>query len=176
MKSLNDLNYRLPWITAALYALGGWGVRYIRRWGVGLSIAIMAFLYYGFKKWWHILVYLSIWALMWLVTTLPFTAIGDSIQGHWFNWMWIWIKGSLAGGALFPLCLLIKDNFKKTFKKKLPIWIGGIFICSASVGISMTLSNMSWGNWLIHPIVEGLYGFAIGFVAAKLIGQETDYL
>jgi hypothetical protein len=77
-------------ICGLLWQIGGTFNRWYRRAGVPCVIFISCLLC-GIS--W--LSALSSSILLYIVTTLPLTLIGDDITKHWQNWVWIWILGLL---------------------------------------------------------------------------------
>ena len=162
MKPLADLRWRLAPLVSFLNALGGWGFKWVRRFGVPTSILIFTFLYYNVKKPKYLYFYPLLALGLFFSFSLPLTLIGDSIPAHWQNWIWVAVFGWVQMFGLIPLTFFGKS--------KMWLWIAGASIHTAFVGILLTLSN-TWG-YPTHAWVEALIGLSFGGWAASLIDEN----
>lgn len=160
---LGDLNWRLAPLVSFLNAFGGWAFKLVRRLGIPVSVTIFAYLYSKDRKRDSIffpIIFLSSFAAF----TLPLTLVGDSIPGHWINWLWVWGLGAVQGISLFPLCFL-KTFYQ--FEDHVMKWLFGVIICTLVSGVVFTLSNLI--GFPVHAWCEALVGLAYGGVAAWLL-------
>lgn len=171
-----DLNWVLAPLVSFLNTLGGWYWRTeVRRLGIPGVICLWTFFYYGLRRWWYVFLYGALFGSVFAGLTMPLTLIGDSIggpDGHWFNWVWLWLAGAIEGSALLPLCFFTyeDDDHSEVIKEKVIKWLWGILILSVAVGLPVTLSNTI--DWPVHKWCEIIKGLAQGGIAAWLIGQE----
>lgn len=81
-------------------------------------------------------------------TRLPLTLIGDAVNKHWANWVWLWVLGFLYG---LPSVALQG-------------WIGfawALLPC-LTFGASVTLSNTTrFSAIFTHDFCEGVTGAAV---------------
>lgn len=130
------MNRELVWLILPLVGLasqlGGTYNKLYRRWGVPSIITIAALLFLGFS-WWLPVLFISIFS----VSTLPFTFIGDSLQQHWFNWIWIWIAGYLLG---LPSVLLSGE--RGLYFALVPMAVQGI--CGTLSNVKATSKFFQW--------------------------------
>jgi hypothetical protein len=119
---------------------------------------VASLLLVGFS-WWLPVIYLAYLS----INTLPFTLVGNSVQGSWINWGWIWILGYLNGiGALtigIPLSLIMTTTLLA-------------FIPMVIYGISGTLSNVkSTAKAFPWKLCEFLFGSSAMIPVAYLLNK-----
>lgn len=137
--SQTDWIYVLPFLCGALWAAGGRPKgRYFRRLGVGLSVAVVVWLYT------HASIVILCIPLYWFVTALGY---GKYIDQR--NWFAVVLIGCAYGGASYPVAAIERITL-------LPAQI----MVSGSVFTLLTyLSNT--GRWRPHwAFTEGLTGIA----------------
>lgn len=162
MKPLGDLNWRLAPLVSFMNAMGGWGPLFIRRIGIPVVILIFTFLYYDVKKKRYWVLYPILAVSIFAALSLPVTLIGDSVHGHWLNWVWLWALGASQGLSLLPLAFFGRSKIQR--------WCEALVMHTFAVGILLTLSN-TWG-YPTHAWVEAGIGISFGGCAAWLI-EET---
>ena len=156
MKFLWFFDVDAIWVLAPLcgmlWALGGSGVKLLRRVVMGVVIAAVA-MTLGLAVW---LAGAQI-ASVFIVTTLPY---GDKISKKLGRWKWFYIVGlgALYGAALWPLALGFQEWIRYTM---------GCAITVTTFGI--TLASSQHLRWPTHKWQEIATGTAVGGVAAWLM-------
>lgn len=152
----HDVILCLPFITASLWALGGSGVRYIRR--LGVPIVLCAFAYsYGLSGWKFA-----------LYSGLILGIIGSGIgYGDDFAkrlktlyWPYVFLLGFLYGFCQFPVALRFGNIF-------LCVLLSGV--CSLVFGFGMVISKKDFLPW---KIAEALTGLSVGAVTAAILSIQ----
>jgi hypothetical protein len=149
------LNKEMIWylcpIVGILSMLGGQYNKLFRRLGVPLAISIAYILFIGWS-WILIPLFLSIF----IVTTLPFTLVGDGLDKSWVNYVWIWLAGYLLG---LPSALLHTSGCILAL------------ITSFVMGILGTLSNWKYTEkYTPWKLCEFLIWSAMAYPYALIIG------
>lgn len=165
MKKFGDLNWRVAPLISFLNAFGGWGFKWVRRFGVPIAIVFWAFLRFGYRRFSDAVLYLALALGIFGVFSLPLTLIGDSVHQHWFNWIWLWLMGPIQVLALIPL-FMFHDDWDKPSDR----WRWGFFIHCVVFGGLSTLSNIV--GYPIHSLFEIAVGLSYGLIAAWIIGED----
>lgn len=84
-----------PVLNAFLWRMGGAGLGPWRK--VGWPLLILA---YGILNGHSFLQVTGAVGLAVFAVTRPFTYFGNSVPGHWFNWVWIWVLGLYLLGPM----------------------------------------------------------------------------
>jgi hypothetical protein len=149
------MNIELVWLICPLVALlsqlGGTYNKSYRRWGVPSVITIASLIFLGFS-WWLPVLFFSIF----VVSTLPFTLVGDSLHKCWINWVWIWIAGYLLG---LPSALISGE--KGTLYALIPMAVQGILGTLSNVKV--TAKYVPW------KFFEGAMWFSMAYCYALSI-------
>ena len=147
-----DALWVLAPVCGALWALGGSGVKLVRRVGMGIVISLVA-MSPGLAVW----LAGALTASVFIVTTLPY---GDKISKQLGSWKWLYIAGlgALYGVALWPLALGFHH------------WIRYIMGCAITMTtFGITLASSQHLRWPTHKWQEIITGTAVGGVAAWLM-------
>ena len=133
---------------AFLWRMGGAGYPLCHRnWRrVGYPLLLTGSLVLGAVAWpWAFLAGI----LAHLTTRLPITFFGNTVQGHWFNWVWLWILGYTYG---LPSALV--HGWTGTLLALVPMVV---------TGASLTLSNISGKNaeTFTHEFCEAVIGASV---------------
>lgn len=105
------------WLPARRYMIGpviGWALLTITNVNL-LSCLIVALLVCGY-------------------TLLPITWIGDSIPGHWQNWVWVWVLGLIASGVIVTIGFILHLIMMSIILSVMPF---------VTIGLFSTLSNIN---------------------------------
>lgn len=148
----HDFILTLPWLTGFLWAAGGGGPKWMRRFGVPLAITAYA-VAYGMT-------------LFQTLYILPFSLLvgfgpgyGDKYVKDFGSWYWPYIVllGFLWGVSQFGLCFVFGGWARLIF---------GAGLCAFTFAWSMGLSKRAGLEW---KIAEGLTGAAVGAIGALII-------
>lgn len=140
----------VAFVVAVLWAIGGTGFKWVRRYVVPVIFLITSWYWLGFSLG-VILFPLSLA----LLARLPFTLIGDSIHEHWLNWLWIPIVLYLIG---VPAAWIDLAAFKYAL-------VTLFFSAPLAVlsNIKLTREIFPW------KLVEGVIGIALTYPIARII-------
>lgn len=147
--------FALP-IVALLYMAGGTFHKSFRRFGIPLFMAVFGIIFLGWHSGW---ITLSLGYVA--VLSLPFTLIGDDVNGHFLNFLWIWVFGYLLG---LPALVI------GVYLHKIGLSLALSIIPCLLIGISATLSNLKVSrNFMPWKLVEFIAGFSMTLPVVFLI-------
>lgn len=143
MKQLGDLFWTFPALAAFLGALGGWSMKWLRRWLLPIIGGVLAYAY-GFK-WYRCLGYT-------LATVIAFSMGYSPDRNPW--WV-IVLVGSTYG--LTPLILKFKWKW---------LWfpvVSGL-VLFGFMQLSLAVNSFTWK--FVEMLVFGTHGFLVSYVIA----------
>lgn len=148
----HDIIQTLPWLTGFLWAAGGGGQKWMRRFGVPISITACA-MAYG----------MTAVQTLWLLPFSILMAKGPGYGDDWkkrlgdLYWPYVFFLGTVWGLSQFGLCFVFGRWGRLLF---------GSLVSGAVFGSTMAISKRTGFWW---KVCEGLTGSAVGLAAVLII-------
>jgi len=152
----NEVVWFMVPVLALFRMIGGTWNKAIGRFLPPIVIAGAYLIFIGWS-WWI----LAILAAYLLLATLPVSLIGNGVNDHWFNWVWMWILGLLNGLACVTLGIPLALVATSLFLSLVPMVV---------YGTSFTFSNIkATAKYFPWKMCEFLMGASAAIPPAMLI-------
>ncbi|RLC88200.1 MAG: hypothetical protein DRJ03_03380 [Chloroflexi bacterium] len=152
---LRDLNWVFPAYSAFLFALGGWAMKWLRRYVLPLSGGFLALLY-G-VRWYRCLLY--------VVATIGAFSLGYSPER---NPMWLIAIISASYGAT-PL--LLCEGWRPTTRW----WLWPLLTSITFTGLMLISLNFNWFHWkIVEAVIGYLHGSMVAIAIDRYVKSHPD--